>query len=246
MRREGAATPDDLIATRKRLAAEKGVQFIESGMVIGLGHGSTAAFAIRKIAALLQGGELTDIVAVPCSNEAAAMAEALGIPLTTLEAHPHVDVTIDGADEVDPDMNLIKGGGGALLREKIVARASRREIIVVDESKLSRQLGIRFALPVEVAPSTETAEAEYLVSLGADVTRRGGEPPFVTDGGNHILDCSWPGIENANALAQQLNERPGIADHGLFLGLATDLIVAGDSGIHHFARGQDWTAVIVP
>jgi ribose 5-phosphate isomerase A len=238
--------PDDPIATYKRQAAERAAELVESSMVVGLGHGSTAAFAVRRIAERLELGELTDIVAVPCSDEVASMAQGLGIPLTTLDAHPGVDLTIDGADEVDPGMNLIKGGGGALLREKTVALASRREIIVVDESKLSRQLGTRFALPVEVVLVAEASEAEYLEFLGAAVTRRGGDNPFVTDGGNVILDCRWPGIEDPHELAQLLDRRPGIAAHGLFLDLTTDLIVAGDQGVRRFERGQDWTAVITP
>ena len=238
--------PDNPITIYKRHAAEQAADFVESGMIVGLGHGSTAAFAVRRIAEQLELGELANIIAVPCSNEVAAMANDLGIPLTSLDAHPDVDLTIDGADEVDPALNLIKGGGGALLREKVVALASRREIIVVDESKLSRQLGTRFALPVEVAPSAAAAEAEYLESLGAAVTRRGGDSPFLTDGGNVILDCRWPGIEDPQELARRLDVRPGIAAHGLFLGLATDLIVAGDHGVRHFERGQDWTAVITP
>ncbi len=238
--------PDDPIATYKRQAAERAAEFVESGMIIGLGHGSTAAFAVRRIAERLELGELADIAAVPCSNAVAEMARDLGIPLTSLDAHRTVDLTIDGADEVDPGMNLIKGGGGALLREKTVALASRREIIIVDESKLSRQLGTRFALPVEVVPVAEASETEYLEGLDAAVTRRGGDNPFLTDERNIILDCRWPGIEDPYELAQLLDRRPGIAAHGLFLDLTTDLIVAGDQGVYRFERGQDWTAVIAP
>ena len=229
---------------RKRLAAERAVEFVESGMVVGLGHGSTAAFAVRRIASLLRDGVLADIVAVPCSNEVASMAEELGIPLTTLEQHPAVDLTIDGADEVDPDMNLIKGGGGALLREKVVARASRREIIIVDDSKLSPKLGTLFALPVEVPSDAESEEEAFLRSLGAAVSLRGGNEPFVTDSGNHILDCHFDGIDNPTELALKLEARPGIADHGLFIGLTTDLIVADENGAHHFQAGQPWTGVL--
>jgi ribose 5-phosphate isomerase A len=229
----------------KRQAAERATEFIESGMVVGLGHGSTTAFAIRRLAARIDERSLSDIVAVPCSKEVEQLAKDLGIPLTTLDAHPLVDLTIDGADEVDPRMNLIKGGGGALLKEKVVARASRREIIVVDESKLSLKLGTRFALPVEVSPSAGATETAYLRSLGALVSQRGGEKPFVTDGGNHILDCRFPGgIADPDDLARRLESRPGIADHGLFLGLATDLVVAGVAGVRHFRAGEDWSRVI--
>ena len=227
----------------KRQAAEHAAQFVESGMVVGLGHGSTAAFAVRRIAQRIAAGELANIVAVPCSDEVASMATEFGIPLATLEAEPQVDLTIDGADEVDPRMDLIKGGGGALLREKLVAKASSREVIVVDETKLSPRLGTRFALPVEVLPGTEVEETEFLRSLGARVSRRGGGEPFVTDSGNHILDCRWPGIDDPQRLAMALEGRVSIADHGLFLGLASDLVVAGAGGVRHFVVGQDWSEV---
>lgn len=230
--------------TFKREAAERAVELVRSGMVVGLGHGSTAAYAVRRLAALLHDGSLTDLVAVPCSNAVSSMARELGIPLSTLGERPMIDLTIDGADEVDPHMDLIKGGGGALLREKLVARASRREVIVVDESKLSGKLGTRFALPIEVQPRAAAAEAAYLESLGARVTRRGGRNPFVTDSGNHILDCRFPGIDNPRDLARRLEARPEIEEHGLFLGLTTDLIVAGRHGVRHFTAGQDLGEVI--
>jgi len=223
----------------KRQAAEHAVTFVESGMVVGLGHGSTAAFAVERIGALLREGALSDILAVPCSLEVASEAEGLGIPQTTLDEHPVVDLTIDGADEVDPNLDLIKGGGGALLREKIVACASRREVIVVDESKLSERLGLQFALPVEVIPFARTTEARFLESLGAKVILRGGRNPFLTDAGNLILDCRWPAIEDACELAARLDRRPGIVGHGLFLELATDLVVAGPNGIRHSVRPKD-------
>jgi len=224
-------------ATYKRRAAERAVEFVASGMVVGLGHGSTAAHAVRRIATLLGEGALRDLVAIPCSNEVAEQARELGIPLTSLDDYPSVDLTIDGADEVDPDMNLIKGGGGALLREKVVACASRREVIVVDASKLSDRLGIRFALPVEVVPFARTTEARFLASLGADVSLRDGGS-FRTDSGNYILDCRFEGIDDPHALAARLDVRPGIVGHGLFLGLATDLVVAGPDGVRHRARGE--------
>ncbi|MGD2178729.1 MAG: ribose 5-phosphate isomerase A, partial [Anaerolineae bacterium] len=140
------------IADLKRRAAERAVDFVASGMVVGLGHGSTTVFALRRIAELLQQRELQDILGIPTSTHVERDARKLGIPLTTLEEHSRIDLTIDGADEVDDDLNLIKGGGGALLREKIVAQASRREIIVVDQTKLSPTLGIQWPVPVEVVP----------------------------------------------------------------------------------------------
>jgi ribose 5-phosphate isomerase A len=208
-------------------------------MVVGLGHGSTTAFAIEELARLLQSGELSDIIAISCSLEVEEHAKRLGIPLSSLEDHPVIDLTIDGADEVDDQLNLIKGGGGALLREKVVACVSRREIIIVDESKLSAKLGTRFALPVEVVRFAWAIEKRFIEGLGAEVTRRGEGTPFKTDQDNYILDCRFPAIDDAPQLARLLNGRAGIVEHGLFIDLATDLIVADENGVHHLAKGQD-------
>jgi len=222
----------------KRKAGERAVDFVESSMVVGLGHGSTAVFALRRIAQLLREGQLREIVGVPCSRQVEAEARKLGFPLTTLDEHPVIDLTIDGADEVDPRLNVIKGGGGALLREKIVAQASRREIIVVDESKLSRALGTRWPVPVEVVPFGWRTQSAYLESLGAQPSRRLNEDGthFKTDQGNFILDSNFGPIPNPDQLAARLNERAGIVEHGLFLELATDVIVAGGEGIRHLRR----------
>jgi ribose 5-phosphate isomerase A len=226
-------------AQLKQQAAERAVEFVESGMVVGLGHGSTAIFAVRRIARLLREGQLQGILGVPCSRQVEGEAQRLGIPLTTLDEHGVVDLTIDGADEVDPHLNVIKGGGGALLREKIVAQASRREIIVVDESKLSPALGTRWSVPVEVVPFGWRLQAAYLESLGAEpVLRRNRDgTPFKTDQGNLILDCHFGPISQPAQLAAQMSERAGIVEHGLFLGLVTDVIVASDQGIRHLKRG---------
>lgn len=219
----------------KRDAAEYAVRFVESGMVVGLGHGSTAIWAIRRIADLLKTGALRDLLCVPCSVQVHSDARKLDIPLTTLDDHPVVDITIDGADEIDPALNVIKGGGGALLREKIVAQATRREIIVADHTKVSDVLGTRFAVPVEVAPFGWTAQLAFLESLGARCTRRKHPEgfPFLTDQRNFILDCNFGPIADVAALARALNDRAGIVEHGLFLGLVSDLIVAGPDGIRH-------------
>ncbi len=227
-------------AALKRQAGELAVSFVESGMVIGLGHGSTAAFALRRIAQRLRDGQLQDILGVPCSLQVEQEAQQLGIPLTTLDEHPVIDLTIDGADEVDPDLNLIKGGGGALLREKIVAQASRREIIVVDESKLSPALGTHHPLPVEVVPFGWRSQAAFLESLGARVVLRqdGAGHPLKTDQGNWILDCHFGPIANPWQLARKLEARAGIVEHGLFLALATEVIVAGVQGIRHLRRDK--------
>ncbi len=190
----------------KRAAAEHATTFIEAGMVIGLGTGSTAIWAVRKVAALLTSGGLRDIVAVPTSRETESEARRLGIPLTTLEAQPALDLTIDGADEVDPGLRLVKGGGGALLREKIVAQASRREIIVVDEEKLSPALGTHHALPVEVVAFGLGPTRRFVESLGAApaVLRTDGGIPFTSDEGNVILDCTFGPIEDPERLAAAL------------------------------------------
>ena len=232
--------PTDPLAPLKQQAAERAVAFVQSGMVLGLGAGSTAVFALRRLGQLLAEGVLRDIVGVPCSLQVEAEARQAGIPLTSLDDHPALDLTIDGADEVDPQLNLIKGGGGALLREKIVAQATRREMIVVDEGKLSPHLGVRWAVPVEVVPFAWRAQARFLEGLGARVVQRqrGGEA-YRTDQGNFILDCAFGPILDPAALAQQLAERAGIVEHGLFLGLATDLIVAGRDGVQHQRRGED-------
>jgi ribose 5-phosphate isomerase A len=217
------------------MAGERAVDFVTSRMVLGLGHGSTAIFALRRIAELLDAGELRDIVGIPTSSMVRRDARDLGIPLTTLNDHPEIDLTIDGADEVDNDLNLIKGGGGALLREKIVAQASRREIIVVDESKLSPTLGIQWPVPIEVTPFGWRSQEAFLKSLGARVTLRRTDDgsPFKTDQGNLILDCDFGTLSNPREVADRLDERAGIVEHGLFLRLASDVIVGTEQGIQH-------------
>lgn len=225
----------------KRQAAERAAERVESGMVVGLGTGSTAVLAVRRLAQRLQAGELEELVGVPTSEATAAEARKLGIPLATLDERPAVDLTIDGADEVDPQLDLIKGGGGALLREKIVAQASAREIIVVDESKLSPVLGTRWAVPIEVVPFGLRTEAGFLEGLGGVVKLRltAAGDAFVTDSGNHILDANFGPIDDAQELAWLLEERAAIVTHGLFLGLATELIVAGADGLREVKANGD-------
>ena len=230
--------PMDPAQALKQQAADQVLTYIQSGMIVGLGAGSTAILAVRGLAEKLARGELTDIQGIPCSRVIEAEARRLGIPLTTLEDHPVIDLTFDGADEVDPALNLIKGGGGALLREKIVAQASRREIIIVDESKLSPALGTHWAVPVEVIPFGWRTQVAYLESLGATAQPAPGADgaPFVTDQGNYILDSAFGPIADPVGLGARLDARTGIVCHGLFLGLATEVIVAGASGIKHLKR----------
>jgi ribose 5-phosphate isomerase A len=222
----------------KKEVAERAVEFVESGMVVGLGHGSTAIWAARAIADKLKSGELHDILGVPCSVHIEKEALALGIPLTTLNDHPVVDLTIDGADEVDPQLELIKGGGGALLREKIVAQASKREIIIVDESKPSDKLGVQWAVPIEVIPFGSGSQIVYLQSLGAKPEVRLTETgeTFYTDQGNLIVDCDFGPIDDPASLAEQIKARAGIVEHGLFIGIATDVLVSSENGIRHIQR----------
>lgn len=235
-----AESAADATTRWKRAAAERATEWVRDGMVVGLGAGSTAMFALSRLGALLASGKLTDIVCVPCSRSVGIAAARVGIPLTTLEAHPHVDLTIDGADEVDPRLALIKGGGGALLHEKIVAQASRREIIVVDVTKLSPMLGTQHVLPVEVLRFGWRAQALFLESLGARVQVRNGPSgaAYRTEQNNLILDCAFGPIADPYALARALADRAGIVAHGLFLDHATDLVVGDDDGTRHVTRAD--------
>lgn len=222
----------------KKIAADHAVSFIKSGMVVGLGYGSTAIFAVRKIASLLKNGELEDIIGIPCAMATADEAAALGIPLSNLNEHSEIDITIDGADEVDPQLNLIKGGGGALLREKIVAQSSKREIIIVDESKISPVLGTKWPVPIEVIPFGWNTQMDFLRSIGGNPALRltAKNQPFQTDHKNLILDCDFGPINNLSELSTILNNRTGIVAHGLFLNLATDLVVGKKDGIDHIQK----------
>jgi ribose 5-phosphate isomerase A len=235
--RHAAAAAAD-VNEHKRRAARRAVELVEPGMVIGLGHGSTAAHVLSSVAERYASGELAGLVCIPCSRQTADAARAAGLPLGTPDDYPEVDLTIDGADEVDPGLNLIKGGGGALLREKLVAQIRRREVIVVDASKLSKRLGEQRAVPVEVVPFAATVERRRIASLGARVELRHGTDgvPFRTDQGHLILDCAFGPIEDPIALAAELVKGAGVVEHGLFLGLATDLVVAGSDGVSHRRR----------
>jgi ribose 5-phosphate isomerase A len=216
----------------KEMAAARAVEFVESGMALGLGTGSTTRYAIEMIGQRLREGTLRDIIAVPTSSGCARVAQRVGIPLTTLQRHPTLDLTIDGADEVGPNLVLVKGQGGALLREKIVARASRREIIVVDESKIVQILGTHAPLATEVVPFGWDTYSRTLRSLGCDpVLRIRDAQPYVTDEGNYILDCHFERIDDPVALEAELNLIPGVIESGLFIDLASRVLVASASGV---------------
>jgi ribose 5-phosphate isomerase A len=224
----------DALADLKRQAAEYAVDhYFESGMAVGLGTGSTAIFAVRYLGELLRTGQRKDMVAFATSRVTADEAVRLNIPMLTEDLPQSLDVTIDGADEVDPQLNLIKGGGGALLREKIVAQSSGQEIIVVDETKLSPCLGTHHVLPIEVLPFGWRAQADFVAELGGKwiVRQKPDGQVYHTDQGNIILDCDFGPIANPAGIAEQLERRAGIVEHGLFLGLTSVVIVAGSTGI---------------
>ena len=223
----------------KKQAAERAADFVQDGMVVGLGTGSTVVYATDKIGALLASGGLRNVVGVPTSEGTARHAGALDIPLTTMVEHPVLDLVIDGADEVDPHLDLIKGLGGALLREKIVGITARRYVVVVDQSKLVERLGTKGPLPVEVTQFAWEAHARWLASLGcrAELRREADGSAYVTDNSNYIIHCTFPGgITDAAELARTLGQRPGVLEHGLFLDMATDVVVAGRDGVHILTR----------
>ena len=228
------------VAQLKKQAAAYAVDLVQSGMIVGLGHGSTAIYVVGMLAEKLKTGLLKDVIGVPSSYQVEEEAMRCGMPLSALDENPTIDLTIDGADEVDPQLNLIKGGGGALLREKIIAQASRREVIVVDESKLTPVLGKKRCVPVEVIPFGWKSQVLFLESLGAKVAmrRNADRSPYNTDCGNWIFECNFGPVERPHNLAEKIKNRAGIVEHGLFLGLASDVIVAGVSGIRHFKRGE--------
>ena len=235
---QNPAAVTDPYARFKQEAGEYAVGFVESGMVVGLGTGSTAIHAVRRLGARLRTGDLRDIAGFATSTATRSEAEALGIPLLAEELPRAIDITIDGADEVDPAFNVIKGGGGALLREKIVAQASRRFVVVVDERKLSPLLGVVWPVPIEVMRYGYASQVRFLEALGGRITLRlaADGRPFVTDNSNWVVDCHFGPIGDLEALARQLEGRAGIVEHGLFLHMATDLVVAGADGVRYTAR----------
>jgi len=223
----------------KETAARASLRFVKDGQIVGLGTGSTAAYFIQLLGEAVKDG--LRIRGIPTSVRSRQQAATLGIPLTTLDECQQIDVTVDGADEVDPQLRLIKGGGGALLREKIVASATKHFVIVADVTKRVPMLG-KFPLPVEVIKFAQAVVVKKIEALGARVTVRntGDGKPFLTDENNHILDCLFEQIPDADELARRLSDMPGVVEHGLFIGMASVVLIAKGSEIVELRRDSKW------
>ncbi|RKU18542.1 ribose 5-phosphate isomerase A [Candidatus Poribacteria bacterium] len=216
----------------KKIAAEKATEEVRDGTVVGLGTGSTVYYALLKLGTMVRDG--LNIIGIPTSDGTEKIAIEQGIPLSTLASHPVIELTIDGADEVDAHLNLIKGGGAALVREKIIANASKRILIVVDESKVSRVLGTSFALPVEIVRfGWEATQREVNNICGKSDLRGGIENPLITDNGNYILDCHFDGIPEPEKIELQLNNVPGVVENGIFVNRADKVIIGTPTGIQY-------------
>lgn len=222
----------------KRRSAERGVEFVKSGMVIGFGTGSTFNQVLYVLSEKLNSGELQNIVGVSSSEKTEKLARELNIPTDTLANNPKLDLTIDGADEVDRELNLIKGGGGAHLREKVIAQASKQYVILVDESKISKFLGEKWVVPIEVIKMAIGVEAEFLESIGAKVIQRFDDEGngIITDEGNYILDANFGVMSDPKEISLKLEKRAGIIEHGLFIEMADFVVVAKETGIEVLNR----------
>ena len=229
------ASDQQKINQEKEAAARAGLRYVKDRQVVGLGTGSTAAYFIRLLAQRVKQG--LRVRGIPTSEQSRELALNLGIPLTTFDECQEIDVTVDGADEVDPQLRLIKGGGGAMLREKIVASATQQLVIVADATKRVPILG-KFPLPVEVIKFAQALIAKKIAELGAEVRlrRAANGSPYVTDENNHILDCCFGRIPDAEGLARRLSEMPGVVEHGLFIGMASTVIFASGSDIVELHR----------
>jgi ribose 5-phosphate isomerase A len=222
----------------KHRAAEAAMKYVRDGMVVGLGTGSTADLFLQALAAAIRDGRVKNVRGVPTSRQSERRAQHLGIPLTTLAECAHPDVTIDGADEVDPRLDLIKGLGGALLREKMVAQDSKKLVIIADAGKAVSKLGTKAMLPVEVVQFAHEAQEPFLRSLGATpALRRSADAVYVTDNGNYIYDCRFPdGINDAGELDLALRRRAGVVETGLFVGMADVALVADEQHVEERVR----------
>jgi ribose 5-phosphate isomerase A len=231
-----------LTANLKRMAAQYALSLVQDGMVLGLGSGSTAHYFVELLGEALKTGQLQGVCAIPTSQTTASQAHELDIPLTTLAKEAQLDLIIDGADEVSPSLNLIKGLGRALLREKIVAIHARRFIVIVDETKLVKKLGSKDPLPVEIVPFEAAAHVRWLNSLGcrAELWCEADGSPVVTDNHNYLARCWFtPSIKDPYVLAENLAHRPGIVEHGLFLDMASEVVVAGENGVRVLERSLE-------
>ncbi|NER23489.1 MAG: ribose-5-phosphate isomerase RpiA [Symploca sp. SIO1C2] len=220
----------DPIKLMKQGVGKAAAELVQSGTIVGLGTGSTTAYAIQYIGERLKSGEIKDIVGIPTSFQAEVLAKQYGIPLTTLDAVDHIDVAIDGADEVDPQLNLIKGGGAAHTREKVVDSLAAKFIVVVDSGKLVEQLGSTFLLPVEVIPMALSPAMAAIKKLGGTPELRMGVKkagPVITDQGNMVIDVKFDSIDNPAELEKNLNNIPGVLENGLFVGV-TDVVLVGE------------------
>ena len=219
----------------KKLAAEKAVEQVKDGMIVGLGTGSTMKYTLIKLGELVKSGLKIQGVATSINTKRIAQKE--GIPLTTIDEHPEIDITIDGADEVDSSLNLIKGGGGALTREKIIAYNSKKVVIIVDDSKIVKALGIDFALPVEVLRFGWTSTKKILEEFGCSIElRKIMGNPFLTDNSNYILDLDFEHISEPEELEKDINCIPGVVENGLFIGLVNEVIVGSTQGVMTLER----------
>lgn len=226
----------------KRRAAEAAATLVESGTVIGLGSGSTAAYFIRTIGSRLQSGELKDILGVPTSHQTTAEAVGAGVPLTSLDEHPELDLSVDGADQINEGLEAIKGGGGALLREKVVASASKRYIIIADERKLTQRLGEGCPLPLEVLPFSLGPVLRGVENMGANAITRISQrkqEPVVTDNGNFIVDADFGYIEDPWRIEKELKAVPGVLETGMFLGYADLAYIGTPEGVRELRRSMD-------
>jgi len=219
----------------KKEAARASLKFVKDGDVVGIGTGSTAKFFIELLGEQVRSG--LKVRGIPTSERSGHLAASLGIPIITLDDCQQIDVTVDGADEFDPQLRLIKGGGGALLREKIVGSATKQYVIVTDASKRVPVLG-KFPLPVEVIKFAQALVKKRIEALGAkvDLRRDGAGKPYLTDENNYILDCRFGEIRDADGLARQLSDMPGVVEHGLFIGMANVVLVAGGSEVQELRR----------